>query len=702
LPCSADDPEYLFSAIYYDNRGRVIQQKSTNSLGGTESEYILLDFTGKAQARRHVHTAPSKASVTEEYSYEYDHAGRLLSTDYRLNGGSSVTLSSNEYDALGRLSSTQQGSGISTGYAYNVRSWLTSINSGQLFSERLYYNESRGRGSTPDYRGNISSMEWQAGGGSRRSYDFIYDYHSRLKQASYAEGGVQNGHYDTYYSYDNMGNMLSLRRSGLQDGGEYGVIDDVTFTYNGNRLIRAEDDADDPTYSGAFNFRDGEDETVEYEYDANGNLISDLNKGISSVSYNLLNLPEKVTVSNGSYERFIYSADGKKLQTSSYTFSGRRYLSPRKPPQRPKVKLKTTTYCGNIIYEDGALSQILFDGGYATLDDDGIPQYHFYLRDHLGNNRVVARADGTIEQVNHYYPFGGLMGESTGGDEQRYKYNGKELDRMHGLDWFDYGARMYDGLRFTTMDPLAEKYYNVSPYVYCTNNPVKYVDPDGRTVNLITGGGGAFIGGCISGYMAYCEGKSPKEILGAAVEGAIVGGVTGLTLGVSTSVTGWTIAGNMAAGALSSGAGNAANQLISNGEINSDGIVKSTVTGAISGAIGSVGGKMVNKSGEKAIGAIRTKADNTIANAKNIASSRVEQTGAKMGGKYAKQQVNRETGKIIKDVQATTSSAVQTTKTITTGKNWTVQMGIGAITNKVSEYYKSAKKTLKSIYKSIF
>jgi RHS repeat-associated protein len=141
--------------------------------------------------------------------------------------------------------------------------------------------------------------------------------------------------------------------------------------------------------------------------------------------------------------------------------------------------LKTTTYCGNIIYEDGALSQILFDGGYATLDDDGIPQYHFYLRDHLGNNRVVARADGTIEQVNHYYPFGGLMGESTGGDEQRYKYNGKELDRMHGLDWFDYGARMYDGLRFTTMDPLAEDYYPYSPYAYCLNNPIRLIDIKG-------------------------------------------------------------------------------------------------------------------------------------------------------------------------------------------------------------------------------
>ena len=90
-------------------------------------------------------------------------------------------------------------------------------------------------------------------------------------------------------------------------------------------------------------------------------------------------------------------------------------------------------YCGNFIYEDGALKMLRFDGGYVTFNSSNSPKYHFYLKDHLGNNRVVADANGNIEQVNHYYPFGGLMAESTGG-VQPYKYNGKELDRMHGLD----------------------------------------------------------------------------------------------------------------------------------------------------------------------------------------------------------------------------------------------------------------------------
>ena len=134
-----------------------------------------------------------------------------------------------------------------------------------------------------------------------------------------------------------------------------------------------------------------------------------------------------------------------------------------------------TDYCGNMIYEGGALKQILVDGGYVTLNGT-TPVYHYYLQDHLGNNRVVCNASSTVEQVNHYYPFGGLFGQSTNGDTQRYKYNCKELDRMHGLDWYDYGARHMDAMRFTTMDPMAEKYYNMSPYAYCGNNPIRMIN----------------------------------------------------------------------------------------------------------------------------------------------------------------------------------------------------------------------------------
>ena len=137
-------------------------------------------------------------------------------------------------------------------------------------------------------------------------------------------------------------------------------------------------------------------------------------------------------------------------------------------------------YIGNMIYEDETLKRILIDGGYI---EGGV--YYYYLTDHQGNNRMVVRSDGTVIQKNNYYPFGMVFAEQAvtvdEQDLQPYKYNGKELDRMHGLNQYDYSARYYDPAlcRFTTVDPMAEKYYGVSPYVYCGDNPVNAVDITG-------------------------------------------------------------------------------------------------------------------------------------------------------------------------------------------------------------------------------
>ena len=213
----------------------------------------------------------------------------------------------------------------------------------------------------------------------------------------------------------------------------------------------------------------------KYTYDAVGNMTSYKNKGITSITYNDINQPQKITFYDGKTTEYVYSYDGTKLQTIHKTLQ----------PQTSN----TTTYCGNLIYENGALKHLLVDGGYVTFSG-ATPVYHFYIQDHLGNNRVVAKADGTVEQINHYYPYGGLMADiCTGSDVQPYKYNGKELDRMHGLDTYDYGARQHNAAtgRWDRMDQLAEENPEVSPYVYCGDNPVNSIDPDGMdnySINL--------------------------------------------------------------------------------------------------------------------------------------------------------------------------------------------------------------------------
>ena len=202
----------------------------------------------------------------------------------------------------------------------------------------------------------------------------------------------------------------------------------------------------------------------------------------------LLNLPVALQFTNGNRTDYLYSSDGMKRRVT-YSTAVANVSVPMgeiRPLSSNQVSTThTVDYCGNVIYEGGNLSKILTEEGYITLSGS-TPTYHYYLKDHQGNNRVVTYWNGSkwfVEQVNHYYPFGGVFAEGTAVSNQAYKYNGKELDQMHGVDWYDYGARMHDAAlgRFTTMDPLAEKYYSVSPYAYCANSPFNNVDLDGKS-----------------------------------------------------------------------------------------------------------------------------------------------------------------------------------------------------------------------------
>ena len=227
------------------------------------------------------------------------------------------------------------------------------------------------------------------------------------------------------------------------------------------QLFRTDDAATATAYNGGFEFKDAVKQADEYAYDKNGNMTKDLNKNITDIQYNCLNLPSKVTFKDGSTITYTYALNGTKLRTVH------------------KIGNTTTTtdYCGNVVYENGVQKLLLTDAGYITLSDK---KYHYYLQDHQGNNRVIVDQTGQKKEVNHYYPFGGTFA-SADGNVQAYKYNGKELDTKKGLNWYDYGARQYDPAlgRFTAVDPLTEKYYEMSPYTYCGNNPIKYIDPTG-------------------------------------------------------------------------------------------------------------------------------------------------------------------------------------------------------------------------------
>ena len=133
-----------------------------------------------------------------------------------------------------------------------------------------------------------------------------------------------------------------------------------------------------------------------------------------------------------------------------------------------------------------------FEGGYCSFDNNLNPTYHYYEKDHLGSIRMVVNENGTIEQVNHYYPFGGVYGDLAYNSElQKNKYIGKEFDHTSGLDWYDHGARMYDAAKgsWDRMDKLAEKYKATTPYAYSINNPSKFADIDGLDIVYMQQGG---------------------------------------------------------------------------------------------------------------------------------------------------------------------------------------------------------------------
>jgi RHS repeat-associated protein len=402
-----------------------------------------------------------------------------------------------EYNELGQLKQKSLhgavGSGIQNlNYAYNIRGWMEKINnpdvtpsstSTQKLNLGLYYNNVPGGFSCPaQYNGNISSVVWntplQAGALSpadKQGYGFTYDGLNRLLISSYGESsgfGTQVGANNENLTYDKNGNILTLVRNNKG----IGEIDNLVYTYKSNGSSNQLDRVDDfQTIDNGFT--ELVKQAGEYGYDLNGNLTSDLNKGFNSIQYNFLNLPKRVGTTS-QYISYIYSADGNKL-----------------------AKVGTdgvvTYYAGSFVYTGSSLTYLQHPEGLYFPSSGG---YHYFLKDHLGNTRMMVNTlgtGGTIVQQTDYYPFGMEIASYSSGVENRYRYNGKEKqnDLINGknLDWYDYGARFYDPTigRWHTPDIKAEKYYNVSQYAYCMNNPVKFIDPDGKDVVLLLAKDGA-------------------------------------------------------------------------------------------------------------------------------------------------------------------------------------------------------------------
>jgi RHS repeat-associated protein len=457
-------PDMLWTAHYYDDRGRSTKTFQQHYLGGVlnagnydvaNSTYNFNDQVTTNTRQHFTSASTSVAKVTISNRYIYDHMGRKLKTWEQIQNGGQLAdtrtlVSQTDYNEIGQvwkknLHSTDSTTFMQTvAYTYNERGWLLT-SSAPLFATQLYYNT----GTYKQYNGNIAYQYWGVPGNLSSHYNYVYDQLNRLNGGNSTAGNNENS-----ISYDAMGNIKALKRYAANT-----LIDQLTYTYaaNSNQLLSVTD--------ATTNDAGQKQGTANYLYDVNGNLVADDSKGITGttgITYNLLNQPQAIASKGITY---TYDATGQKLRRVTGTAA--------------------TDYIGGIQYEasTSAVSFIKTEEGRVLPNGATAYNYEYSLTDHLGNSRVnFDTGTGAVRQVqtDDYYPFGMDIASGTRlSPPNNYLYNKKELQTDLGL--YDYGARFYDPViaRWATVDPLAEEGKRWSPYAYCYNDPIGKVDLDG-------------------------------------------------------------------------------------------------------------------------------------------------------------------------------------------------------------------------------
>ena len=485
----AGEPRYVERTYFYDYKKRLMQVVERNPEGGisrTSYDYDLVGNVVRYKELRQPYAGADEDMVTA--SYVYDNRRRLIREVRALNYENSVAVDY-EYDDLGKLvGKTTRNGGLNTTMAYNLQGWQTDMqvtDSGSpLFDTHLRYYDPQYGETTPSYAGNISEWTWRQGGESdENTYAFTYDSHSRLTDTDqYINGEFDNQFVEDYMSYDYNGNIKFLKRY------EHGILKNYyVYRYNGNQLTALDDLSasspvtsswitpassaalgdPDPTPDPAVPIipRDTIYNGVGYVYDSAGNVLYDSHAGLN-LRYNDLNLIEKVMRGDTIVAKYSYLSDGTKLSATDSAGNG-------------------LYYSGSLVYskQSAALTMesCAFTGGRFVATATGV-EARYFVTDHLGSVRAVVNDEGEVLERNDYYPFGSRWDDGLLSDN-RYRYNGKEAQAFLNNPYLDYGARQYDsdGAVWLGKDPLSEKYYPISPYVFCVNNPIKYMDVDGKS-----------------------------------------------------------------------------------------------------------------------------------------------------------------------------------------------------------------------------
>lgn len=480
----ASNGEWLYAIHSYDDRGQLVRTTNTTLDGGIEHTVTSYTFTGKAERTSHRLIMNGTELLTDVQSSTYTHFSDKLQ-DVTLSvataGRKKETrkVATIRYSSLGQLEKVDYALGVEgMGYSYDIHGRVDLVSSLSA-CERLFF--ATPPVGTPCYNGDISFMTWDDENIVKmHSYRFTYDALDRLTDATYGDGCIcpyeefknnANRYNEKVLAYTANGAIKRLQRRGLKQNGEYGKIDNLNITLDGNRPVKVVDDAEPLYYDGAFDFEDDDNsEDVEYTYNAVGALTSDRNRGITNIEYDDRGNTRRIHFADGNTTEYVYSVTGEKLRTIHGSDS--------------------TDYIGCLVMRGGQPSVYFFDGGYVSFEPDDSTAFHYFNYDHLGNIRGVLNARDKVEQAINYYPFGTPYSGNGSGivntDFLPYKLSGKELDERNGLRTYDFGARQYNPLLgvWDRPDRFAERYYHLSPYAYCGNSPVMAVDVNGDSLHV--------------------------------------------------------------------------------------------------------------------------------------------------------------------------------------------------------------------------
>lgn len=480
---------WLRSVLFYDRKGRLLQTQGENYKGGRDVITNRYDFSGRLISTylNHSNAQGTPQTLSVKTGMNYDHGGRLVEVwkTMKNDEASRVLITRNAYDEMGQLKRKELGQKRVNGvysampvetldYTYNIRGWLKGINAAyshpelslgvnpdRWFGMELSYDWGSLDKSMNQYNGNISLATWRSrGDGVRRAYGYSYDPANRLlggdfsehNGTAYADNSTVNfdmvmGEGREGSAYDQNGNIKKMKQWGFKLTGST-LIDHLTYSYhtNSNKLRAVSEDQATATANKLGDFTDKSAGADDYGYDRNGNMITDLNKGITgatgidqvsggAVEYNHMNLPWKITIKNddGSEKgviTYIYDASGTKLEKRVHDNTNAAAAD------------KATTYIGAMVYEQNLLQFISHEEGRTRLKTEGSQTTYindYFIKDHLGNVRMVL----TDEEEQSAYPAASLEAASLDKEKAYYKIPDDASVRVNRNDVPGYPTDTY-------------------------------------------------------------------------------------------------------------------------------------------------------------------------------------------------------------------------------------------------------------------